>query len=116
MYHLRFLVVKTFHPFGDAHLRCTITVVHTAGSTDVKRPSLDATHNYKSLSSSSDSEVQDSTRLEPASAVNEISNLAQLQGERLEPSFRAEIVALSGRKRFPKGAFLSASSLKRKPT
>ena len=47
-------------------------------------------------------------------AVNEISNPAQLQGERPEPSFRAESVALSGRKRFPSGAFLSASSLKKK--
>ena len=39
-------------------------------------------------------------------AVNEISNPAQLQGERPVPSSRAEIVALSGRKRFPSGAFL----------
>ena len=58
------------------------------------------------VSSPCKAEVQDSTRLEPASAVNEISNPAQLQGERPVPSSRAEIVALSGRKRFPSGAFL----------
>ena len=46
-------------------------------------------------------EVRDSTRLEPASAVNEISNPAQLHGERPVPSSRAEIVALSGKEAFP---------------